>query len=117
MTGRALRYGSVIVILGLSAVLVLARYASLALSPPESRAAAEIEIERGAITDRSGRILAMDSPLYNLAIWRPETDKAVFADEAALLADIADISEKDLVERWAGDGSDFFYIKKRIQPS
>jgi cell division protein FtsI (penicillin-binding protein 3) len=116
MKGRGLRYGSVIALLGCCAVLVLARYGSLAVSTPESRASAEVEIERGAITDRSGRILAMDSPLYNLAIWRPETDKAAFASEAERLSEMAEISEKDLVERWSGDGSDFFYIKKRIQP-
>ena len=117
MNKRSFRYRSVIVLLGLCALLVLARYAYLAAtaSVPTSSSVAQ-DLERGTISDRDGRVLAMDSPLYNIAVWRPETKKAVFPGEIARLASIIGVSEAEILDRWTNGSSDFFYLAKRAQP-
>ena len=72
--------------------------------------------ERGTIADRNGRVLAMDSPLYNVAVWRPETKRDAFPAEAARLASITGVSETEIMDRWSKGSSDFFYLAKRAQP-
>ncbi|MGO8695645.1 MAG: penicillin-binding protein [Rectinemataceae bacterium] len=116
MTARSWRYWTVIGAFGLFALFVLYRYAALAAHPHAEPEAQEVAVERGSIVDRSGRILAMDSPLYNVAVWRPETDRNAFPAEAQRLASILGIDAADILDRWAKGSADFFYIKKRVQP-
>jgi len=116
MTKRDFRYWSLVAFFVLAAALILGRYASLAASKGEPAAAAAPEIERGRISDRNGRLLALDSPLYNIAVWRPETDREAFPAEARRLASLLDLPAEELLERWRGGEADFFYIKKRVQP-
>ena len=110
------RYWAVIGILGLFAAFVLVRYAYLALTPAKDSAPAAAESERGRISDREGRVLAMDSPLYDIAVWRPETDRQAFPRDAAKLAAITGMSESEIMDRWSKGNSDFFYLAKRAQP-
>ena len=116
MTRRDMRYWTVVAVFGLAFLALLARYAGLAASKSEAARAAALETERGLVRDREGRILAIDSPLYNIAVWRPETDKAAFASEARRLASLLGIDETEILQRWTGGEADFFYIKKRAQP-
>lgn len=116
MSSRSWRYWTIIAILGLFALFIVLRYASLAAGPRAEQASQDVSIERGTIVDRSGRILAMDSPLYNIAVWRPETDKNAFPGDAERLASILGIDAADIRDRWAKGSADFFYLKKRAQP-
>jgi cell division protein FtsI (penicillin-binding protein 3) len=116
MNKRSFRYWSVAGVLGLFALFVLGRYAYLAATPAKSAAVRASDIERGAISDRGGRVLAMDSPLYDVAVWRPETKKEAFAAEVPKLAAITGASEADILDRWSSGEADFFYVAKRAQP-
>ena len=116
MNKRSFRYWSVVGFLGLAALLVLGRYAYLAASPPERESVSADSAERGTIADRNGRVLAMDSPLYNVAVWRPETRRDAFPAEAARLASITGVSESEIMDRWSKGSSDFFYLLKRAGP-
>jgi cell division protein FtsI (penicillin-binding protein 3) len=116
MNMRSRRYWTLIVFLGLFALIVIVRYAYLAASPVRDRSATVADVERGAILDRNGRVLAMDSPLYNVAVWRPETDKDAFPVEAARLSSITGVSAAEILDRWSKGSSDFFYLAKRAPP-
>jgi cell division protein FtsI (penicillin-binding protein 3) len=116
---RRLRYWTLVASLALAAFLVIVRYAYLAASPakPSGTPAQTADSrERGNISDRNGRVLAMDSPLYNVAVWRPETSRAAFPGEAARLASITGLSRTEILDRWSKGPSDFFYLSKRAQP-
>ena len=116
MTRRAIRYWSIVGFFGLAAAAILVRYASLAAEKGEGSKQAAVELERGSIKDRRGRVLALDSPLYNIAVWRPETVAASFPSDAARLAKLLDLDPSEIEERWRDGDADFFYIKKRVQP-
>ncbi len=116
MNRRAFRYWSVIALLGIFTLVIVIRYASLALSPTATDASAFQEVERGPITDRSGRYLALDSPLYNIAVWKPEIQSDAFPAEARRLAAILGIEDADLLGRLKTEKADFFYLRKRVQP-
>ncbi len=117
MKKRSFRYWTVVGFLGAFALFVLGRYAYLAAAPAKAATAAlPGSPERGEIRDRGGRVLAMDSPLYNVAVWRPETKKAAFPGEAAKLAAITGCSESEIMDRWSSGASDFFYLVRRAQP-
>jgi cell division protein FtsI (penicillin-binding protein 3) len=101
----------------LTALAVLVRYGFLMLGnqprkdPPRSRSLAE----RGAILDRNGRFLALQTRLANISVWRPEID-----DPAALAQDLAPILEMpaaEIQERIGLSSSDFVYLKKQVDES
>jgi cell division protein FtsI (penicillin-binding protein 3) len=74
-----------------------------------------ITIERGSILDRNGKILAVQTTLYNIAITRSAiVDKPTFAN---LLSPVTSIPESELLEKLNESGSDFFYLKKKISES
>jgi cell division protein FtsI (penicillin-binding protein 3) len=116
MNKRSFRYWTVVGALGALALLVVVRYAYLAATPTKEKAAVAAEAERGTIADRDGRVLAMDSPLYNVAVWRPETSRSVFPTDAARLASITEVPEAEILDRWSKGASDFFYLSRRAQP-
>jgi len=116
MNKRDFRNRTLLGSLALFALFVLFRYAYLAATPSKAEASAPVDVERGAITDRSGRVLAMDSPLYNVAVWRPETKKASFPAEAARLGSITGLTEAEILDRWSKGSSDFFYLARRALP-
>ncbi len=102
----------------LSAVLVglvLFRYAQAMLSPGIDSAVTAAIPERGAILDRNGKILAIQSVVYNIAITRSAIpDKPLFAQ---LLSPVTGIEEGDLLSRLEAGPGDFFYLKKKIGES
>ena len=116
MNRRSLRYWSVVGSLGLLAALVLVRYVYLAFTPNQEAPLASDAVERGTIADRDGRVLAMDSPLYNIAVWRPETKRDAFPAEAGRLSSITGVPESEIMDRWSKGSSDFFYLAKRVGP-
>jgi cell division protein FtsI (penicillin-binding protein 3) len=103
--------------LALISLALLIRYgimmlgASPAPNPPRSRGLGE----RGAILDRNGRFLALQTRLANISAWRPE-----IGDLEALsrdLAPILDMPADELRERIILSPSDFMYLKKQVDES
>ena len=91
---------------------IIFSYASIMLSPREIRIQPEIMVERGSILDRNGKILAIQTTLYNIAVTRSAVrDKEVFADT---LSPITGIPRDEILERLKDESGDFFYLKKRI---
>lgn len=111
-----IRAAAVLAVLGLSAFLVIGRYASLAAKGKPGKAPVQAEVIRGDIVDRNGRVLAMDTALYNIAVWKPETDGGRYAASVPQLAGILELDARELTSRYASSQADFFYIKKRVSP-
>jgi cell division protein FtsI (penicillin-binding protein 3) len=116
VSGKRFRYWSALAAIGAFALFIAGRYAYLAFSKGEPATSAASESERGVIYDREGRVLAMDSPLYNIAVWRPETDAKEFPAEAARLSAISGMSAADILEKWSKGSQDFFYLARRVGP-
>ncbi|MDR3276076.1 MAG: transpeptidase family protein [Treponema sp.] len=100
-----------------AALGVLFRYAYLAFNPLEGgqlNPPRELT-ERGSILDRNGRILALQTRLANISVWRPE-----ITDLGALcraLAPVLEIESGELEARITGSASDFVYLKKQVDQS
>jgi cell division protein FtsI (penicillin-binding protein 3) len=71
--------------------------------------------ERGPILDRNGRILALQTRLGNITLWRPDMeDSAALAKE---LAPILEIPAQEIHDRIIRSPSDFIYLKKQVDQS
>lgn len=109
------RLAAIAVISGLLVALVLFRYAQTMLAPEINYAVSSPIPERGAILDRNGKILAVQSIVYNIAITRSAIeDKPLFAQ---LLSPVTGIEESDLLSRLQAGPGDFIYLKKKISES
>jgi len=99
-------------------LLIYVRYAQLMLFP--ERANQNIDknnlIERGPILDRNGTILAMQTRLGNITVWKPEAMKTL-EQSAKLLAPLVEIDEKTIIDRVQQSNSSFMYLKKRLDQS
>ncbi|MDR0387868.1 MAG: penicillin-binding protein, partial [Treponema sp.] len=101
----------------LAAFVVLGKYAFLMFLPaePEQVNPSRPLIERGPITDRNGRILALQTRLANISVWRPE-----ITDLDGLCRDLAPVlgyPPEDIRERIETSSSDFIYLKKQVDQS
>jgi cell division protein FtsI (penicillin-binding protein 3) len=110
------RYWLVLGLLGLAALGVLGRYAKLALDPRPGARSPTQTVERGVIVDRTGRLLALDTSLYNIAVWKPETRSEDFKAELPRLAQVLGLEAADIGARYDSSPSDFFYLKRRVSP-
>jgi cell division protein FtsI (penicillin-binding protein 3) len=104
-------------LLTMTALALLFRYGSLMLQTrePEPASQAKRFAERGPILDRNGRILALQTRLGNISLWRPE-----IADPAGLsreLAPILDQPADEILDRINHSPSDFIYLKKQVDQS
>ena len=108
------RFVSILVILGALTVVVLVRFAGLMLGDPQNEGIAGTpDVERGAILDRNGRILAIQTQLYTVSAWIPNvTDPE---DTAAILASVLDLDRLALLER-IQDGQGHLVIKRGAGP-
>lgn len=106
------RIAVIAVLSALLVIVVLVRYAQTMLAPEINYASAPAVPERGAILDRNGKILAVQSIVYNIAVTRSAVaDKPLFAQ---LLAPVTGIDEADLLARIESGPGDFLYLKKKI---
>ncbi|MDR2663199.1 MAG: penicillin-binding protein, partial [Treponema sp.] len=107
----------VFLILGFSALALLVRYFVIMSNPPgpELFTPSGSNAERGAILDRNGRILALQTRLGNISVWRPD-----IGDLEALVSDLAPVLElsaesiRGAIETASGD---FLYLKKQADQS
>ncbi len=100
------------VILSLIAAAMIFSFGKTMLGPKADDSQPRITVERGSILDRNGKILAVQTTLYNIAITRSAiADKGAFA--RALSRPTA-IPETDILARLSEGANDFFYLKKKI---
>ncbi|MDR2393731.1 MAG: penicillin-binding protein [Treponema sp.] len=68
--------------------------------------------ERGTILDRNGRILAMQTRLANISVWRPEINDLEALSNT--LGPLLNLSSEEIVRRITTASSDFIYLKKQV---
>lgn len=74
--------------------------------------------ERGPILDRNGRILAMESALANISLWKPEvSDLPALCASLVAIPGLVDEDATDLAERILSAPGDFMYLRKRVDQS
>ena len=104
------------ILLSVSTLLVLAQYAKIMLfSFNGADATARTFAERGPILDRNGKILALQTRLGNVTLWRPEVDNP--AATARMLGELLSLDAVELEARIRSSASDFIYVKKRVDQS
>ena len=113
------RYKIVFVLLTLVVAVVFVQFASLMLASPSSSfsggaESATFNRERGAIYDRNGRVLALQTELDTVTAWSPHVRDP--QTTAELLAEILDLNEGELLERFRGS-TGFLIIKRTITPT
>jgi cell division protein FtsI (penicillin-binding protein 3) len=104
-------------IFAILSLAVLIHYAVLMLGPmePDDPGGAQPFVERGPILDRNGRILALQTRLANISVWRPDI---VNMDMLARdLAPILEMSETAIRDRIESSAADFVYLKKQVEQS
>jgi cell division protein FtsI (penicillin-binding protein 3) len=101
----------------LAAFVVLIRYAALMLNPPNPGTLNPPGAlgERGPILDRNGRILALQTRLGNISVWRPEIED--LEGVARDLAPILGMDAAEIRERISAAPSDFVYLQKQVDQS
>lgn len=113
---RFIRHYIIIGILVVLASITLMRYGRLALGgtrQPVSSSTRIVSI-RGPIYDREGRLLAVDTDLYDVSIWKPSLSKGKAPLFAAALAPVLGLPESELLVELTGEGADFAYIARRV---
>jgi cell division protein FtsI (penicillin-binding protein 3) len=104
-------------LLALTALAVLIRYGTLMVGtrPPDEPVRSKSFAGRGAILDRNGRFLALQTRLANISVWRPEiSDLEALSGE---LAPILEMPSDDILDRISLAPSDFVYLKKQVDES
>lgn len=108
------RFVIVVVMLLMLAFVIIAKYAVLMLQPQDAvqPPLPRITADRGNILDRNGRILAMQTRLGNISVWRPQVGN--ISALAAVLGPALDMGEAEVADRIALSATDFIYIKKQV---
>jgi cell division protein FtsI (penicillin-binding protein 3) len=104
-------------VFGIIAAAILGRYARLMFNPPLSGTVnlPRTFWERGPIMDRNGRILALETRLGNVTVWKPDLENPV--EVSRRLAPILNMTGDEILERIAASRSDFLYLKKQVEQS
>ncbi|MDR2159450.1 MAG: transpeptidase family protein [Treponema sp.] len=114
---KGARFIIFISLFSLAALAVLVRYGVLMLGPhrPAAPPRSRQFTERGAIKDRNGRILALQTRLANVSAWRPEIDS--LEEFCRGLAPLLEMPEEEIAERIQLSASDFVYLRKQVDES
>ncbi|MDR2403364.1 MAG: transpeptidase family protein [Spirochaetaceae bacterium] len=106
-----------IVLFTVAALTVLVRYGMLMFNPSVINVSETVRTlaERGSILDRNGRILALQTRLGNVSVWRPEiTD---IEETSRALAPILGIPAGEIRDRITSSAGDFLYLRKQVDQS
>ncbi len=105
------------VLFSLAALAVFVRYA-VVMTAPELRdtgTETRVALERGPILDRNGRILALQTRLGNITLWRPEAGDA--ASLSLELQPILETDAREIEDRINTASSEFIYLRKGVDQS
>jgi cell division protein FtsI (penicillin-binding protein 3) len=103
------------VVTALVLALVVGQYAAIMLfgggesTIERPRSAA---VERGSIFDRNGEVLAVQTRMNTVSVWKPRLENS--EEAARLLAPILGKNELDLRDIMEDEGSDFAYLQRKI---
>ena len=111
------RFMIIALILGGAAIYILIQYFAVMLNPPGADffTPTRERAERGSILDRNGRILALQTRLGNISVWRPDIKD--IGELAADLSPLLEIPDTEIVKMIEESGSDFIYLKKNADQS
>ncbi|MCL2007312.1 MAG: penicillin-binding transpeptidase domain-containing protein [Treponema sp.] len=102
------------VVISLAALGLILRFGYLMLFPRQlpRQVGTERLAGRGPILDRNGRLLALETRLGNVTLWRPDiTD----IDELSrLLAPLLEQTPTEMTSRINGSQSDFLYLSRQV---
>ena len=113
---RSLRYPLLFGIVTLVAIAIVLQFFIVMLFAPDQpeAVATPVNVERGPIFDRNGRILAIQTQLDSVTAWRP--DITAPQETAELIAPILNLDEREVLERLlSSDG--FTTIKRTVSPT
>lgn len=106
------------ILISVTGILII-QYARIMLFTPSSSpldTPSFPDLQRGAIYDRNGKLMAIQTRLDSVTAWLPEiknTEKS-----ASLLADALDMNREDLNQKFKDpDRQGFQYIKRQITPT
>ncbi len=109
-----IRYAIVLGLLGLFALALALRYGLLMLGPADPLPQPPVVVERGPILDRAGLLLAVASPQYHVAVWKPDIPGGFSEGDRLALAELLGLGADVLSERYEAAQTDFFYLQKRV---
>ena len=101
--------------IGLLALLVRYAYIMLREQDPGIGVRTELVSGRGAILDRNGRILAMETRMGNITLWKPSMDRNVSVQELSrMLSPILEIPASEIQAHIENSRSNFLYLKRSV---
>jgi cell division protein FtsI (penicillin-binding protein 3) len=116
---RNKRFRIFFVIISLFTFIILLRFASIMLGTSTSSSPGNLilpEAARGPILDKNGNLLAVQTQLYSVSLWRPELENP--EESARLLSEILGLNREDLQEQLTQEGgNNFSWIKRQISPA
>ena len=104
-------------VLGAAAIAILVRYAYVMLGTRDTSGGMRTEIisGRGPILDRNGKILAMETRMGNITLWKPSMEKPESsADLGRELSPILEIPANEIQYQIDNSVSNFLYLKKSV---
>jgi cell division protein FtsI (penicillin-binding protein 3) len=107
-----------IILFTLAVLFVFSRYLVVMLNPPGQDLLLPTPrtlAERGSILDRNGRILALQTRMGNISVWRPDIQDLPAL--AAELAPLLELEEGEIIDRIENSSGDFLYLKKQAEQS
>jgi cell division protein FtsI (penicillin-binding protein 3) len=95
-------------------LLMLGRYAYLMLAetPASGTVRGRTIAERGSIFDRNGRVLAIQTRLGNVSVWKPDVDD--LEEFSREVAPLLDMGVEETLDKINSSSSDFVYLKKNV---
>ncbi len=103
-------------ILGIIALYILIKYAAIASAPPSPQTVTSGALpERGPILDRNGRILAIQTRIGNITLWKPGVRNAALLTKE--IEAIIGVPALELEQRIRETPHDFMYIQKGVDQS
>lgn len=93
-------------------IVLIVQFSRLMLQPPPAVKLPAAVPQRGSICDRNGRLLAMQTTLYNLT-----ANKTILQssdDYAPIIAPLISMDEDTLIKKVENSPSNFLYLKKKL---
>jgi len=111
------RFLIIALILGGMTLYVLLRYFVVMLNPPGADIFTSplTTAERGSIVDRNGRILALQTRMGNITVWKPNIRN--LESLAAELSPLIGSSEEEIISLINNSQHDFLYLKRNVDQS
>lgn len=113
-TGRLLFF-TIIMTAGIGAIM--AKFASLMFQPAQPTAVETQIRERGSILDRNGKVLAIQTKVYNLGVDPKKLREENYDIFAQILSPIIGIGSREISDKLKATTNSFTYIKKKISQS